>query len=145
LLAALGRLYREAEVAVESNNHGYAALDALHNTLQYSPLFHYRRYDQSGEAGETLGWPTNARTKPLMLDELAEAIAEGLRDPGLGWRWRRSWEATIEASVGRPRVWNGGNEARNVLRFAKAIPQADDHPTPKTSSTARGDHPLRFS
>jgi DNA modification methylase len=52
-------------------------------------------------------------------------------DPGLGWRWRRSWEAVIEASVGQPRVWHGGTDARNVLRFAKAIPQSDDHPTPK--------------
>jgi site-specific DNA-methyltransferase (adenine-specific) len=52
-------------------------------------------------------------------------------DPGLGWRWRRSWEAIIEASVGKPCVWYGGTEARNVLRFAKAIPQAEEHPTPK--------------
>ena len=33
--------------------------------------------------------------------------------------------------MGRPRIWCGGTQARNVLRFAKAIPQADDHPTPK--------------
>ena len=52
-------------------------------------------------------------------------------DPGLGWRWRRSWEAIIEASVGKPRVWNGGTEMRNVLRYAKAIPQSEGHPTPK--------------
>jgi DNA modification methylase len=52
-------------------------------------------------------------------------------DPGLGWRWRRSWEAIIEASLGKPRVWHGGTNARNVLRDAKAIPQSDDHPTPK--------------
>jgi len=52
-------------------------------------------------------------------------------DPGLGWRWRRSWEAIIEASVGRPRVWHGGTDRRNVLRFPRAIPQSDDHPTPK--------------
>jgi DNA modification methylase len=52
-------------------------------------------------------------------------------DPGLGWRWRRSWEAVIEASVGRPRVWHGGTDRRNVLRFPRAIPQRDDHPTPK--------------
>jgi DNA modification methylase len=52
-------------------------------------------------------------------------------DPGLGWRWRRSWEAIIEASVGRPRVWHGGTDCRNVLRCPKAIPQAGDHPTPK--------------
>ena len=52
-------------------------------------------------------------------------------DPGLGWRWRRSWEAIIEASVGKPRIWHGGKGCRNVLRFPKAIPQQDDHPTPK--------------
>jgi len=52
-------------------------------------------------------------------------------DPGLGWRWRRSWEAIIEASYGQPKVWHGGTDRRNVLRFPKAIPQADDHPTPK--------------
>ncbi len=52
-------------------------------------------------------------------------------DPGLGWRWRRSWEAVIEASVGRPRIWHGGTARRNVLRFPRAIPQSEDHPTPK--------------
>ena len=52
-------------------------------------------------------------------------------DPGLGWRWRRSWEAIIEACHGKPRVWHGGTDQRNVLRYAKAIPQSDDHPTPK--------------
>ena len=52
-------------------------------------------------------------------------------DPGLGWRWRRSWEAIVEASVGRPRVWHGGTDRRNVIRFPRAIPQSDDHPTPK--------------
>jgi DNA modification methylase len=52
-------------------------------------------------------------------------------DPGLGWRWRRSWEAIIEASHGKPRTWNGGTDCRNVLRFPRAIPQQDEHPTPK--------------
>jgi DNA modification methylase len=52
-------------------------------------------------------------------------------DPGLGWRWRRSWEAIIEASAGKPRIWHGGTGARNVLRFPRPIPQSDDHPTPK--------------
>jgi DNA modification methylase len=52
-------------------------------------------------------------------------------DPGLGWRWRRSWEAIIEACYGQPKVWHGGTDKRNVLRFPKAIPQSDEHPTPK--------------
>jgi site-specific DNA-methyltransferase (adenine-specific) len=28
-------------------------------------------------------------------------------------------------------VWYGGTDKRNVLPYPKAIPQADDHPTPK--------------
>jgi hypothetical protein len=86
LLAALGRLYWEAELAVERNNHGYTTLEALHSTLYYLPLYHHRRYDQSGSGGEVLGWPTNAQTKPVMIDDLAEAVAEGhlrIRSEGL--------------------------------------------------------------
>jgi len=77
LLAALGRLYRQAELGVERNNHGYTTLEALHSALHYSPLYRYRRYDQSGQGSELLGWPTNAQTKPVMIDDLAEALAEG--------------------------------------------------------------------
>jgi hypothetical protein len=77
LLAELGRLYFEAEVAVERNNHGYTTLEALHRTLHYVPLYRHRRYDQLGSGGEVLGWPTNGQTKPVMIDDLAEAIAEG--------------------------------------------------------------------
>jgi len=77
LLAGLGMLYLEAELAVERNGHGYTTLEALHSTLNYVPLYRHRRYDQSGSGGEVLGWPTNAQTKPVMIDDLAEAIAEG--------------------------------------------------------------------
>jgi site-specific DNA-methyltransferase (adenine-specific) len=51
--------------------------------------------------------------------------------PGLGWRWRRSWEAIVEASAGKPARWYGGTHRRNVIRWPKLIPDADDHPTPK--------------
>lgn len=77
LLAELGRYYREAELGVERNNHGYTTLEALHVAIGYSSLFRYRRYDQSGLGNEVLGWPTNAQTKPVMVDDLAEAIGEG--------------------------------------------------------------------
>jgi len=52
-------------------------------------------------------------------------------DPGLGWRWRRSWEAIIEAANGQPRSWYGGTEKRNVLRYPRPIPGPHEHPTPK--------------
>jgi DNA modification methylase len=45
------------------------------------------------------------------------------------WFGRR--EAIIEVSVGKPRTWHSGTDARNVLRLPKAIPQRDEHPTPK--------------
>jgi len=51
--------------------------------------------------------------------------------PGLGWRWRRSWEGIIEASVGKPARWYGGTHRRNVLRWPKLVPDEEDHPTPK--------------
>jgi DNA modification methylase len=91
--------------------------------------------------GAVLYWFAGGGGGEPVLAKALLAIAEHLTllntliwdklDPGLGWRWRRSWEAIIEASVGKPRVWHGGTEERNVLRFAKAIPQSDDHPTPK--------------
>jgi len=54
--------------------------------------------------------------------------------PGLGWRWRRTWEAVIEASLGEPAHWYGGTHRSNVLHCGKLIPQADDHPTPKPTN-----------
>jgi hypothetical protein len=77
LVAGLAWWYREAELGVESNYHGHTVLDALANTLHYHPLYHHRSYDQRpGEKREKLGYPTNAQTKPIMIDDLAEAIAE---------------------------------------------------------------------
>jgi len=81
------------------------------------------------------GGPSTALAKVLLAIErhfdLLNTLVWDRVDPGLGWRFRRSWEAIVEASVGRPTVWHGGTEQRNVLRFPRAIPQAGDHPTPK--------------
>lgn len=33
--------------------------------------------------------------------------------------------------MAQPRVWHGGTDPRTVLRFPGAIPQQDEHPTPK--------------
>ena len=91
--------------------------------------------------GSVLYWFAGGGGSEPVLAKALLAISEHLDlqnvlvwdkiDPGLGWRWRRSWEAIVEASYGQPKVWHGGTDRRNVLRFPKAIPQADDHPTPK--------------
>jgi len=51
--------------------------------------------------------------------------------PGLGWRWRRSYETIVEAAVGKPAVWHGGTTCRNLLRHGRVISGSDQHPTVK--------------
>jgi hypothetical protein len=74
LLAALGAWYRTAYLAVEANGHGGTTLHVLNRELAYPRLL----YTGNRHRGETirLGWQTNSRTKPLMVDGLAAAIAE---------------------------------------------------------------------
>jgi DNA modification methylase len=78
--------------------------------------------------GPTLGQALLAISQHFTLQNL---IVWDKETPGLGWRWRRSWEAIIEASVGKPARWYGGTHRRNVLRWPKVIPDGEDHPTPK--------------
>ena len=44
----------------------------------YPTLYAHRDYDARGATRARLGWETNAKTKPVMIDGLAEALAEGL-------------------------------------------------------------------
>lgn len=91
--------------------------------------------------GATLHWFCGGGGPEPVLARVMLAIAEHFAlldllvwdkvDPGLGWRWRRSWEGILEASRGGPRIWNGSRELRNVLRFPRAIPGSEEHPTPK--------------
>ena len=91
--------------------------------------------------GAVLHWFAGGSGPEPVLGKALLAIAEHLNllnvivwdkvDPGLGWRWRRSWEAIIEAANGRPTTWHGGKDSRDILRYPRAIPGADDHPTPK--------------
>jgi hypothetical protein len=75
LLAALGALYRWAWIGVESNNLGYTTLHVLRNELFYTHLYYY--VEPVRGAKPHLGWPTNARTKAILVNDLAAAIADG--------------------------------------------------------------------
>jgi len=77
LLDALGRYYNDAHLAVERNNHGHSTLNTLLHTTHYPALYHHSDYDQSGLQERRPGWPTNQKTKPIMIDDLTEAIAGG--------------------------------------------------------------------
>ena len=86
LLDALGRWYNRALLAVERNNHGHSTLNTLRNMCHYPRLYYHVRYDARAGAQPILGWPTDQATKPILVDDLAAAIAEGnalIHSPGL--------------------------------------------------------------
>lgn len=75
-LVKLGRYYNEAYIGVENNNHGLTTLTTLKRE-EYWNLFFSKTYDKiSDSVTQKLGWTTSARTKPLMIDKLAEFVRE---------------------------------------------------------------------
>jgi len=82
-IAGLAALYNHALLGVERNNHGHTVLDILKNRLGYPNLYYHREYNAATRIRK-LGWETNLRTKPIMIDELAQALHEGamaINDP----------------------------------------------------------------
>lgn len=75
ILEQLGRFYNNALIACEINNHGLTTVQRLRD-LNYDNL--YRREKGLDERFEeytsALGWKTDRRTKPLMINGLAESI-----------------------------------------------------------------------
>lgn len=68
LCVAICREYNDAYLGIERENHGHAVLQRVLQ-LEYSGkhLLHYFK-------DERPGWSTNAETRPVMLDELSDAL-----------------------------------------------------------------------
>lgn len=79
VLNNLGILYNYALIGCEVNNHGLTTIQRLKN-MYYTNV--YRREkgidERFEESTERLGWKTDLKTKPLMIDYLGEAIREGV-------------------------------------------------------------------
>lgn len=78
LLSLLGEWYNEAQIAVEANEHGHSVLNTLLNTEHYPSLYRHRDYDNRGEGRPKLGWITNKKTRPILLNDLREVVHGGL-------------------------------------------------------------------
>lgn len=74
-----GRLYNNALAVVEINNHGLTTVTALKNKMY--PQIYFRpvvKMDTMGTSyGDRMGWKTTKVSRPLMIDDLREAIADG--------------------------------------------------------------------
>lgn len=78
VLNKLGRIYNNALIGIESNNHGLTTNKALERA-KYTPIYHQRPVNRAGKgtASVILGWRTTQTTKPLAIDELNMAVREG--------------------------------------------------------------------
>lgn len=75
-LVKLAIFYNEAYLGVEANNHGLTTLKAIQR-LEYWNIFYQKTYDKINDVLTTkMGWTTSTRTKPLMIDKLAEFVRE---------------------------------------------------------------------
>ncbi len=63
-VAELGRMYGEAILAVERNNHGYGVLAHLRD-MEYGTI-----YEKDGQ----LGWLTSAASRPAMIENMAAVL-----------------------------------------------------------------------
>lgn len=78
VLEQLGRWYNHALIGVEINNHGLTTVQRLVD-IGYDALYRKERGvdERYQEYTSKLGWRTDVKSKPLMIDGLAEAIAKG--------------------------------------------------------------------
>lgn len=75
-LVKLAKYYNEAYLGVESNNHGLTTLKSI-SRKEYWNIYHMKNFDKiADDFTPKMGWNTNTRTKPLMIDKLAEYVRE---------------------------------------------------------------------
>ena len=72
--------YNNAFWGVELQQSGHAVVNTIINTIGYvEKLYRHEYYDERKEEyRKKYGWPTNVKTRPIMLGDLAEAIEGNL-------------------------------------------------------------------
>ena len=75
LAIEIGHYYNGALIVPESNNHGHAVIQVLRP--RYFNLYRRESVDTlTGQKNEIIGWNTSGMTKPLLVDNLEEAVRE---------------------------------------------------------------------
>lgn len=85
VLNALGRMFNTALIAPENNNHGILTCSELTKHHQYPNVYMKTVVDTLTEKESiVIGFATNSKTKPLIIDELRAALRDGtieINDP----------------------------------------------------------------
>lgn len=75
-LVKLAKFYNDAYLGPESNNHGASVLNTIKREEYWNVYFSKLHDKVSDTVTKKLGWTTSSRTKPLMIDKLAEFVRE---------------------------------------------------------------------
>lgn len=72
-----GRKYNNALMAVEINNHGLTTVTVLRQKVYPSLYFRPAKFENIGMPySDKIGWKTTKVTRPLLIDDLAQALRE---------------------------------------------------------------------
>lgn len=79
---SLCKKYNNAIFACEINNHGHSVMNTVVNTIMYKHIYYHTKTLDKNKFGRGVkekkpGWLTNASTRPILLDELNDAVEEG--------------------------------------------------------------------
>lgn len=75
-LVKLARYYNNAYLGCENNNHGLTTLNAIRKEDYYN-IYYSKSYDRMADKmTQKMGWTTSVRTKPYMIDKLAQFVRE---------------------------------------------------------------------
>ena len=69
--------YNHALVVVEKASGGHIVLDRLKNTYKYRNLYKHKDYDLRGKTIKKIGFNTNSKTKPIMINDFIELFENG--------------------------------------------------------------------
>ena len=76
MLVNLARYYNDAYLIVEKNNHGLTTLKSILET-EYWNIYYQKTYDKLNDViTKKLGFTTNKKSKPMIIDKLQEYIRE---------------------------------------------------------------------
>lgn len=115
----LAKMYNDAYIGIESNNHGLTTLKAIVNK-EYWNVYYQKNYDKIADViTKKLGWNTNKRTKPLMINKLAEFI----REMYLGIYWDTLISELFTYVIGDDGITNAqqGSHDDTVMALAIAL------------------------
>ena len=82
-LVKIAKYYNDAYIGCENNNHGLTTLKSI-QAQEYWNIFFTKTYDKVADTiSQKVGWSTNNKTKPLMINKMAEFIRNkwlGIKD-----------------------------------------------------------------